>query len=58
MIHNILKPKSVGVGTMVPRLGFDFTNLPNYKDAVSLPRTFGIGTSVGVKGMLRYESHI
>ena len=33
-----IKPKSVGVGTTVPRLGFDFTNLPNYKDAVSLPK--------------------
>ena len=56
MIHNILNPKSVGVGTMVPRLGFDFTNLPNYKDAVSLPRTLGLGTSEGNKAMLRYES--
>ena len=51
------KPKSVGVGTMVPRLGFDFINLPNYKDAVALPRTIGLGTSVGIKAMLRYESY-
>ena len=43
---------------MVPRLGFDFINLPNYKDAVLLPTTIGIGTSVGIKGMLRYESYI
>ena len=51
------KPKSIGVGTTVPRIGFDFINLPNYKDAVALPQTIGLGTSVGVKAMLRYESH-
>ena len=51
------QPKSVGVGTMVPRLGFDFTNLPNYKDAVALPRTIGLGTTVGNKGMMRYETN-
>ena len=49
------KFKSVGVGTMVPRLGFDFTNLPNYKDVVAL-LTLGLGTTVVAKAMLRYES--
>jgi hypothetical protein len=52
------QPKSVGVGTMVPRLGFDFTNLPNYKDAVALPRTIGLGTTVGNKAMLRYDTSV
>ena len=52
------KFKSVGVGTMVPRLGFDFTNLPNYKDAVALPRTLGLGTSSGNKAMMRYDTGV
>ena len=52
------QPKSVGVGTMVPRLGFDFTNLPNYKDAVALPRTIGLGTTEGNKAMLRYDTSV
>ena len=47
--------RMVGVGTTIPKIGFDFTNLPNYKDAVLLPRTIGVGTSDGVDGMLRYN---
>jgi len=52
------QPKSVGVGTTIPRLGFDLTNLPNYNDAILLPQTIGLGTSVGNKAMLRYDSGI
>ncbi len=52
------KFKSVGVGTTKPRIGFDFTNLPNYTDSVALPSTIGLGTSYGVQGMVRYESHL
>ena len=52
------QPKSVGVGTTIPRLGFDLTNLPNYNDAVALPQTIGLGTNVGNSGMLRYSSSL
>ena len=47
--------RMVGVGTTIPKIGFDFTNLPNYRDAVLLPKTIGVGTSEGIEGMVRYN---
>ena len=52
------KPKSVGIGTTVPRLGLDMINLPNYNDAVILPRTIGLGTHTGIEGMVRMNGEL
>ena len=52
------QPKAVGVGTTVPRLGLDMINLPNYNDAVILPRTIGLGTYTGIEGMIRMNGEL
>ena len=50
--------KSVGIGTTKPKYGFDLTNLPNYKDAVILPKTIGLGTTLGYPGMIRFNDEL
>ena len=52
------QPKAVGVGTTIPRLGLDMTNLPNYNDAVILPRSIGLGDQTGVEGMVRMNGEL
>ena len=53
-----IQPKAVGVGTTVPRLGLDMTNLTNYNDALKLPKTIGLGTSTGVDAMVRFNEEL
>ena len=53
-----IQPKAVGVGTTIPRLGFDMTNLTNYNDALKLPKTIGLGTHTGVDAMMRFDGEI
>lgn len=52
------QPKAVGVGTTVPRLGLDMTHLPNYNDAIILPRTIGLGTHTGIDAMVRMDGNL
>ena len=53
-----VQPKAVGVGTTIPRLGLDMTNLTNYNDAIKLPKTIGLGTHTGVDAMIRFDGNI
>ena len=52
-----VQPKAVGVGTTIPRLGLDMTNLTNYNDALKLPQTIGLGTNTGIKAMIRFDDY-